>query len=89
MRKLIILSLALIISCAVLCACSDKKEKEMSETEIVAETENLSIAKTPEEMAVRLTEAVAGFNEEAYMTDTPPLIPQEMISKVRLFNVVL
>lgn len=83
MKKLIILSSALIISCAALCACSDKKEKEMSETEIAAETENLSIAKTPEEMAVRLTEAVAGFNEEAYINCFPEYRDRNSYDSIR------
>lgn len=65
MKKLLILSSALLISCAVLSGCAEKV-KEKPEANIVSETEDLSYAKTPEEMAIRLTESIAGFDEQAY-----------------------
>lgn len=63
MKKLFILSSAILISCAVLLGCTEKV-KEKPETDIVTEPEDLSYAKTPEEMAIRITESIAGFDEQ-------------------------
>ena len=46
MKKILILTTALLISCAVLSGCAEKV-KEKPEANIVSETEDLSYAKTP------------------------------------------
>lgn len=65
MKKLFILSTAILISCAVLFGCAENV-KEKPETNITSEPEDLSYAKTPEEMAIRITESIAGFDKQAY-----------------------
>lgn len=70
MKKIFILSSAILISCAVLLGCTEKV-KEKPETDIVTEPEDLSYAKTPEEMAIRITESIAGFDEQEYIKYFP------------------
>ncbi len=80
MKKSILISI--LLCGTMLCACSSKKnesensiiqhESEIAETtEITTEFIDMSIADTPEEMAARLVESVAGFDETAYISCFP------------------
>lgn len=82
MKKLFILSSAIFISCAVLLGCTEKV-KEKPETDIVTEPEDLSYAKTPEEMAIRITESIAGFDEQAYIKYFPEFYERNSFNTIK------
>lgn len=68
MKKLLLL-ISAFLCCTIAYACTENSENTVSESSYIYE--DMSIAETPEEMVARLTEAVAGFDEQAYIKCFP------------------